>query len=117
MVVLGRRPERLRLAGAVAADLALDSGGDWSAQLRRRCPGGIDVFCEAVGSPALLRQGVELLRPGGTAAVYGVAPRGQTMQVEGLTEGRRLIVPEAREHLAYAWVLDRTYPHPSHNPV
>ena len=64
------------------------------------------MFCEAVGSPALLRQGVDLLRPGGTAAVYGVAPRGQAMQAEGLTEGRRLIVPEAREHLAYAWVLD-----------
>jgi threonine dehydrogenase-like Zn-dependent dehydrogenase len=106
VVVLGRRPERLRLARTIVADLALDSGDDWAGQLRRQSPSGIDVFCEAVGSPALLRQGVGLLRPGGTAAVYGVAPRGQAMQVEGLTEGRRLVVPEAREHLAYAWVLD-----------
>lgn len=103
VIVLGRRPERLRQAEAIAADLALDTGdADWAA----RVPAGVDVFCEAVGSPALLRQGVALLRPGGTAAVYGVAPRGEAMQVEGLDQGRRLVVPEAREHLAYDAVLD-----------
>ncbi|MBN8526729.1 MAG: gamma-glutamyltransferase, partial [Planctomycetes bacterium] len=37
---------------------------------------------------------------------YGVAPRGEAMQVEGLDQGRSLVVPEAREHLAYDAVLD-----------
>lgn len=108
VIVLGRRPTRLTLALTIAADLVIDtSASDWRDQVRAAAPAGVDVFCEAVGAPALLRDGVALLRPGGTAAIYGVAPVGEAMpDATHLTEGRKLIRPDAREHLAYAWILD-----------
>jgi 2-desacetyl-2-hydroxyethyl bacteriochlorophyllide A dehydrogenase len=108
VVVLGRRAERLALAKRCGADVALDtSAPGWEAELQRISNGGCDVFCEAVGSRELLRAGVRGLRPGGTAAIYGVAEKGDfAFDRALLTEGRTLVVPEAREHLAYDWVCD-----------
>lgn len=104
VIVLGRRAERLELARAIAADQVFDTtDAGWSV----RVPQGVDIFCEATGSPALLRSGLALLRPGGTAALYGVAPEGSPpVTTEELVDGRRVITPEAREHLAYADVLE-----------
>jgi threonine dehydrogenase-like Zn-dependent dehydrogenase len=108
VAVLGRRAERLALARQVGADLCLDTGdARWAETLRAATGGGPAVFCEAVGSPALLAAGVAALRPGGVAAVYGVAPGGDHRFDRGLlTEGRTLATPEAREHLALPQVLE-----------
>ena len=108
VLVLGRRAPRLELARAVAADAAFDTGEPgWEERVRTDAGGAIDVFCDAIGSPELLRSGIGLLAPGGTAAVYGVAPSGSTaIDPASLTEGRRLVTPSADEHRAYPWVLD-----------
>lgn len=108
VVVLGRRAERLALARSIAADFALDtSDPEWAVALRERTGGGPDVFCEAVGSADLLRAGIAALRPGGAAAIYGVAEGGDhRLDASLLTEGRHLVAAEAREHLAYAAVCD-----------
>lgn len=103
VIVLGRRAQRLELARAVAADAAFDTGErGWEEHV-----GTVDVFCDAIGAPELLRSGIGLLAPGGTAAIYGVAPNGSAaIDPSTLTDGRRLVTPSADEHLAYAWVLD-----------
>jgi S-(hydroxymethyl)glutathione dehydrogenase/alcohol dehydrogenase len=38
--------------------------------------GGVEHSFEVVGNPATIRQAWDVLRPGGTAVVVGVAPRG-----------------------------------------
>ncbi len=107
VIVLGRRASRLALARELAADLACDtSSAAWMAEVQQ-ASGGLDVFCDAVGSPSLLRAGLDLLVPGGTAAIYGVASDGeQGIDPATLRDGRRLITPPAEEHRAYAWTLD-----------
>lgn len=108
VIVLGRRAERLHVARQVAADYALDtSDPDWVTQVRDLTGGGAGLFCEAVGSTALLRTALTALRPGGVAAIYGVPAHGdQPFDSACLTEGRTVITPEARDHLAYAGVCD-----------
>ncbi len=44
--------------------------------MRRLCGGGADHAFEVVGSPATIRTAWDALRPGGTAVVVGLAPRG-----------------------------------------
>ena len=44
--------------------------------------GGVDYAFEVVGNPALLRQAFESTRPGGTAVMVGVAPRGAEVAVD-----------------------------------
>jgi S-(hydroxymethyl)glutathione dehydrogenase/alcohol dehydrogenase len=45
--------------------------------------GGADYAFEVVGSPALLRQAFESVRPGGTAVMVGVPPDGADVAVSG----------------------------------
>ena len=54
--------------------------------------GGVDHAFEVVGTPATIRQAWDMLRPGGTATVVGVAPRGR----RSLAAGDR--VPEREDH-------------------
>lgn len=108
VIVLGRRAQRLELARTIAADAAFDTGErGWEERVRLAAGGALDVFCDAIGSPELLRSGIAMLAPGGTAAIYGVAPNGSAaIDPAWLSDGRRLITPSADEHLAYPWVLD-----------
>lgn len=108
VIVLGRRSSRLHVARKLAADLTYNTtDAGWQERLRHALPSGCNVFCEAVGSPALLRDGISLLNDGGVAAIYGVASSGLSMHDgSSLYGGRRLISPEAREHTAYSWALD-----------
>lgn len=108
VVVLGRRAERLALARTIAADAAIDTGdARWTEAATAACGGPVEVFCDAVGSPELLRGGIGILAPGGTAAIYGVAPGGKHgIDPASLTAGRSLVTPSADEHRAYPWVMD-----------
>jgi S-(hydroxymethyl)glutathione dehydrogenase / alcohol dehydrogenase len=47
-------------------------------------PGGVDHALEAVGHPATIRLAWDVLRPGGTAVVVGIAPRGTEASVPAL---------------------------------
>ena len=108
VIVLGRRAERLEVARQVAADATIDTSDPaWPARLRELSGGALDVFCEASGSNALMSAAVSVLRPGGVAAIYSAPAHGDApFDRSTLSEGRSVITPEAREHLAYPWVCD-----------
>ena len=69
-------PYRLDLARQVGADLALNPAqDDVPARVRDLVgPGGVDVLLEMSGAPAALTQGLQLLAPGGEAALLGLPP-------------------------------------------
>jgi S-(hydroxymethyl)glutathione dehydrogenase/alcohol dehydrogenase len=68
---------KLELALARGATHAVHGGGeDTVAAVLSACPGGVDHAFEAVGRPQTIRQAWDVLRPGATAIVVGIAPRG-----------------------------------------
>jgi S-(hydroxymethyl)glutathione dehydrogenase / alcohol dehydrogenase len=68
---------KLDLALARGATDAVHGGRqDAVAGVLAACPGGVDHAFEAVGRPQTIRQAWDVLRPGATAIVVGIAPRG-----------------------------------------
>jgi threonine 3-dehydrogenase len=67
-------PHRRELAKRMGADEALDPAeGDVVARIRDATGGaGVDVLLEMSGNPAAIRQGFEMLRPGGRASLLGI---------------------------------------------
>jgi S-(hydroxymethyl)glutathione dehydrogenase / alcohol dehydrogenase len=67
----------LEIALARGATHAVDAAReDTVAAVLAACPGGVDHAFEAIGRPATIRQAFDVLRPGATAIVVGIAPRG-----------------------------------------
>ena len=66
--------ERARARGATQLVNATDR--DAVSEVLALTGGGVEHSFEVVGSPATIRQAWDVLRPGGTAVVVGVAPRG-----------------------------------------
>lgn len=76
VLVIGDPPDRLELARAFGAGLALSLSGTSAAerleQVRALTGGrGADVVIEATGNPAAVPEGLELLRDGGTYVIAG----------------------------------------------
>jgi L-iditol 2-dehydrogenase len=71
-------------AAALGADVVVDpTAEDLAAIVRRETDGhGVDVACEAVGSPTLLAEAVRLARFGGVVQLVGVCPRGSTLPAD-----------------------------------
>ncbi len=69
-------PYRLELARKVGADLTLNAAEDDVPRLAQDAVRhkGFDVLLEMSGAPAALIQGLSLLKPGGEAAILGLAP-------------------------------------------
>jgi threonine 3-dehydrogenase len=67
---------RLQMALEMGADLALHAGEDDVVEqlLVETETEGVDVLLEMSGAPSAIDQGFELLKPGGEAALLGVAP-------------------------------------------
>jgi NADPH2:quinone reductase len=64
---------KLAFLKELGADVAVDyTQPDWSDQVRRAAPGGVDVILEAVGGE-VLHKSIGLLAPFGRAVVYGAA--------------------------------------------
>jgi S-(hydroxymethyl)glutathione dehydrogenase/alcohol dehydrogenase len=77
IVAVDRRPEKLAHALARGATHAVDAGaGDPAAEVLALTAGGVDHAFEVVGTPATVRAAWDVLRPGGTAVVVGLAPAG-----------------------------------------
>jgi S-(hydroxymethyl)glutathione dehydrogenase/alcohol dehydrogenase len=77
IVAVDRRADKLELARRRGATDVLDASAvDVRREVRARTGGGVDHAFEVVGTAATIRQAWEVLRPGGTAIVVGVAPRG-----------------------------------------
>ena len=69
-------PYRVEFARRMGADLALHASSDPVVELVRKATDGegVDVLLEMSGAPSAIDQGFSLLKPGGEAALLGVAP-------------------------------------------
>jgi S-(hydroxymethyl)glutathione dehydrogenase/alcohol dehydrogenase len=77
IVAVDRSPEKLDLALAMGATHAVDATDERPARaVRKLTGGGADHAFEVVGRPETIRLAWDALRPGGTAVVVGLAPRG-----------------------------------------
>jgi S-(hydroxymethyl)glutathione dehydrogenase/alcohol dehydrogenase len=85
IVAVDRDPAKLELARARGATATVDAGsGDPLGRVLELVPGGVDHALEAVGSPPTIRLAWDVLRPGATAIVVGIAPRGAEASVPAL---------------------------------
>ena len=68
---------RRELGASLGADIVIDPTEEDAAAAARRSTGGVglDRVIEAVGSPATVRQAIEMARRGGSVVVMGVASR------------------------------------------
>ena len=77
IVAVDRDPTKLELALRRGATHAVDvSTGDAADAVRRLSDGGVDHAFEVVGSAETIRLAWDVLRPGATAVVVGLAPKG-----------------------------------------
>lgn len=77
IVAVDRGEEKLARAVGRGATHVVDSADDGAVQkVLELSAGGVDHAFEVVGTPATIRQAWDMLRPGGTATVVGVAPSG-----------------------------------------
>ncbi len=87
VVAIDRDPGKLERAlrlGATDMVLARDDH-DPVAHVRELCgDGGADHAIEVVGRPETIRQAFDMIRPGGTAVVVGIAPRGVEVALPAL---------------------------------
>jgi S-(hydroxymethyl)glutathione dehydrogenase / alcohol dehydrogenase len=78
--IIAVEPDAAKLALALArgaTDVVRASGPEETlAAVRALAPGGVDHAFEAVGSAATIRLAWDMLRPGATATVVGIAPAG-----------------------------------------
>lgn len=85
IVALDTRPEKLRLAERLGATQAVEAAPetDTAAVVRELAGGdGVDYAFEAIGRAATIREAWDALRPGGTAVVLGLPPKGSTLTVD-----------------------------------
>lgn len=77
IVAVDRDPEKLTRAAGRGATATVDgSAVDPVATVLALSDGGVEYAFEVVGTAATIRQAWDVLRPGGTATVVGLAPRG-----------------------------------------
>ena len=86
VIAVERDPAKLALALARGATDAVAAGGtsDPLAGVLGLAPGGVDHAFEAVGSAATIRMAWDVLRPGATATVAGIAPAGVEVALPAL---------------------------------
>lgn len=85
IIAVERDSAKLGLALARGATHAVDpSQGDPAAAVLSLSPGGVDHAFEAVGTPATIRLAWDVLRPGATAIVVGIAPTGVEVALPAL---------------------------------
>jgi Zn-dependent alcohol dehydrogenase len=85
IVAVDRDTGKLELARHRGATDVVDATAvDVTSEVRARTGGGVDHAFEVVGASATIRQAWEVLRPGGTAIVVGVAPRGVEVSIPAI---------------------------------
>jgi S-(hydroxymethyl)glutathione dehydrogenase / alcohol dehydrogenase len=76
VIAVEPHPTKRELALARGATHAVAPDGDAVTAVREIAPGGVDHAFEAVGSAATIRLAWDVLRPGATATIVGIAPAG-----------------------------------------
>ena len=85
IIAVDLEPEHLERALRRGATDAVDaSGGDAVKQVRKLTDGGVEHAFEVVGSPVTIRQAWDMLAPGGTATIVGLAPRGAEVSLPAI---------------------------------
>jgi S-(hydroxymethyl)glutathione dehydrogenase / alcohol dehydrogenase len=85
IVAVDRDPAKLALARTRGATDVVDAAQeDALAGVLALVPGGVDHALEAVGHPDTIRLAWDVLRPGATAIVVGIAPRGTEVRIPAL---------------------------------
>ena len=85
IVAVDRDPDKLERAMRRGATHGLRSaGGDVAEEVVALTGGGVDHAFEVIGTPATIRQAWDMLRPGGTATVVGVAPAGAEVSLPAI---------------------------------
>lgn len=85
IIAVDRSKEKLKRAlGQGATDVVDSSQGDAAAHVRELSQGGVDHAIEAVGIAATIRLAWDVLRPGGSAVVVGLAPVGAEVSIPAI---------------------------------
>ncbi|MDX6519430.1 MAG: S-(hydroxymethyl)glutathione dehydrogenase / alcohol dehydrogenase [Gaiellales bacterium] len=85
IVAIDPSPEKLAMAVQRGATHAVPAGEDVVERVRGICGGGgADHAIEVVGRPETIRQAFDMVRPGGTAVVVGLAPSGLEVSLPAL---------------------------------
>jgi Zn-dependent alcohol dehydrogenase len=85
IIAVDRSQEKLDRALAMGATDGVDASRDGAvARIRELSGGGVDHAIEVVGIAATIRQAWDVLRPGATAVVVGLAPRGLEVSIPAI---------------------------------
>lgn len=85
IIAVDRSQEKLDRAQAMGATDGVDASRDGTvARIRALSDGGVDHAIEVVGIAATIRQAWDVLRPGATAVVVGLAPRGLEVSIPAI---------------------------------
>lgn len=94
IIAVDVNPERLELARQMGAThLVNPTQCDPVEEIRKICPGGVDIAVEASGRPAVMRQALACVRSqGGIAVIVGNAREGEelTINPKELNQGKQL---------------------------
>lgn len=112
IVAVDTVPMKLDMAQALGATHTVDAGrADPVAQIRDITGGGADYAFEVIGSPPVIRQAFESLRPGGTVVAVGVPPKDAEITVPAmqLFKDRGLLgsfYASGRPRVDFHWLID-----------
>jgi len=84
VIAVDRDPAKLSLAARRGATDLVDASTVDAVAAVRALTGGVDHAIEVIGLPATIRQAFDMLRPGGTAVVVGLAPKGVEVALPAL---------------------------------
>jgi len=85
LIAVDRDPAKLELALARGATHAVEAGSaTTAARVVRISEGGVEHALEVVGIPETMRLAWDVLRPGGTAVVVGLAPKGAEVSLPAI---------------------------------
>jgi S-(hydroxymethyl)glutathione dehydrogenase / alcohol dehydrogenase len=85
IIAVDRNPETLERALRHGATHAIEAtSADPAAAVRELTDGGVDHAFEVVGRPETIRLAWDAIRPGGSAVVVGLVPRGVEVAVPGI---------------------------------
>lgn len=84
IVAVDTRTEKLELARKLGATETVEAveGMDTAAAVRDLTDGGADYAFEAIGLEPTIQAAWEAVRPGGTAVVVGLMPKGSTLTID-----------------------------------
>ncbi|GAB3617717.1 zinc-dependent alcohol dehydrogenase family protein [Okibacterium endophyticum] len=107
LVVAAPTQNKLDLARSYAADEVVlvdrHDAGKTISELCRLAPSGFDVVVDASGAITVLQNVLSLLRDGGTALVYGMAPEGAKIEIEPNEIFRRQLAIKGTFSQAYTF--------------